>query len=62
MFLYRFAACVGANMYFSIDLHAVLLVLVLANIPMAVYFSQFHQSGSTAVMHYLRNVREQYVM
>lgn len=37
--------------------HAVLLMLVLANIPMAIYFSLFHQRGSTAVMHYLRNVR-----
>lgn len=38
--------------------HLVVYALLLANIPMALYFSLVHQRGTVQVMHHLRNVSD----
>ena len=49
IFLFHFST-------FFIAMHFILCGLLVANIPMALYFSLVHQRGTVAVMQYLRNV------
>ena len=37
--------------------HGLVWCLLLANVPMALYFSLVHQRGPTAVMDFMRKVR-----
>ena len=39
-----------------------IILLLLANVPMAIYFSVVHQRGTIAVMSHLREVRTEHVI
>ena len=41
---------------FAIVIKAIVIMMLLSNIPMSVYFSMIHQRGDVSIMKYLRKV------